>query len=105
MDVTWIILIVVVVLWIYGIMAMVRLHFISMLTARVLTEEGDFFYYHRKEFEEGLREGPYFQRYHSLPPTDTMIHCFWRWPGSFERALKPLEEYYPLKKKKATKKA
>jgi hypothetical protein len=105
LDVGRIILIVIVILWLYTIMAMVRLHFISMLTKRVLNEEGDFLYNHRKEFEEGLREGPYFQRYHSLPPTDTMIHSFWQWPGNFERALKPLEEYYPLKKKKATKKA
>lgn len=82
----------------YSIMTLIRLHFISELTRRLLREESDWIWEHMKEFEDGRRKGPIFQRYHRLPPFAIMLHKFWRWPASFEREIGSVEQYYPLKK-------
>lgn len=82
----------------YSILMMIRLHYVSEFTRRLLQEESEWLYNHWPEFQDGRREGPYFKRYHRLPAYAVMVHKFWRSISSFEREIGPVERYYPLKK-------
>lgn len=84
-------------LFIFCGMSLIRIHFVSEMTKKLLTEESDWLYYHWQDFSNSRREGPYFKRHRRLPSFAVMIYKFWRPVSSFERELGPIEQYYPFK--------
>lgn len=73
-------------------MGFIRNYQVYKLRDKVLQEEGNWLHAHPDHLTQCRY--PYHFRYKALPSYDRMLYSFWTRVSTFEKRLKPVEEYH-----------